>query len=72
MNRRLKSGRNSDLLVHLALGEQLALTVKTIFARNVVENYHAVARFKTNDAIAHRGDRSCRLMTEDSRLNQPL
>src|SRR5581483_6266710 len=65
--RRLKACCDPHSFVDETLSIQLALTVETIPARNVMERYHAVARAKSGNAAAHRRDHPCCLMSIDAR-----
>src|SRR5262249_3185092 len=63
---RLVSGGHADLLVSRALREDFALAVVAVAAGDVVEDHHALADLKTSHAVAHRGDLTCNLVSEDA------
>src|SRR5438477_10529205 len=63
---RLKSGGTADLLVGRALGKGLVLAVKTLAARDVMEDHHAVAGAIVLDAFSGCSDYAGGFMPKDA------
>jgi hypothetical protein len=64
--RRLKSGRDSDLLVDGTLRVQLPAAVEAVETRNVMECNDTIAGNERTHARSHFDDNSCRFMPVDA------
>jgi hypothetical protein len=69
---RLKSGSHPDLLVDRALRIKISPAIKTVFARNVVKHYHAIAGRKSIHLLPGAHYHSSGLMSIDAWRGQKV